>query len=385
MCRPWPLAAASLATVLAVAAPPPQHHEDAPRRGMQLSVLAADGVPRAASPREALARQEPLSPPARGKSGTTRGLWTSLQATDVAAGSRQPARLAESLASVTAAASMAAAVTTLPPREPCHELIGASSGPQIQDDEIMNSSNAGANFTGAHSRLDSNTSWCAAIGDDGPYLEFGFKKPARIMWLDLKGRGDADEWVTRFTMTYLTNGLLRNPYLEDTNYSAEARWMDYGVTHEAQKPRVLMGPNSRNGPWKLSIIPLIVERLRIHPVEWHGRPCLRVEVHGCYATKEEQEIQKDGFPAKVALQPAWVASLKENVIYILAVANACIFCCFYSNLRKKARKLKRNIDDEEENMKQAIATRRRFQKALSGSSSSNSLDSQRAGDQQPPS
>ena len=114
------------------------------------------------------------------------------------------------------------------------------------------------------SRLNALASWSAADDDANPYIQADLGAIMQIVAIATKGRGNLDQWVTSYTISYSTTD-------DDSAYT------DVSITFPAN--------SDQNSEMKHSIVPAVAARyVRLHPQTWYIRPSLRWEIYGCEHT-----------------------------------------------------------------------------------------------------
>ncbi|XP_078347947.1 lactadherin-like [Oculina patagonica] len=106
--------------------------------------------------------------------------------------------------------------------------------------------------------------WVAKMQDDNQWLQVDFGVATQITVIATQGRQDADQWVTKYTLRYSTDGSFFEQYQPD------------GLT------KIFQGNTDRYAVVSHNLIPPIRAcYIRIVPVEWHSRIALRAEFYGC--------------------------------------------------------------------------------------------------------
>eukprot|EP01132_Coremiostelium_polycephalum_P002327 gene2327-2873_t len=106
---------------------------------------------------------------------------------------------------------------------------------------------------------DGSEAWCASVLDTNQYILAGGDVPKTFVALALQGRGDADQWVTSFKVTYSLDNL---------------NWFEY------ENGKVFQGVKDRNTVVPLFFDPPIEARsVCLHPVTWHNHISLRWELY----------------------------------------------------------------------------------------------------------
>lgn len=152
-------------------------------------------------------------------------------------------------------------------------LVGPSTGKVIEDAAITASSvfsNRADHGFGEmwRSRLDNvGTCWCAGASDQNQYLEWDFGSPKWVSEVQSKGRASPPaQWVTRYRLAFTA----------DLNDSAA--WIY--VTNQDGQPTEFEGNSDKNTVVVNKLSGFVAQKLRLHPVAWHGAISMRVEVLG---------------------------------------------------------------------------------------------------------
>ncbi|CAN7939713.1 unnamed protein product, partial [Ixodes hexagonus] len=113
--------------------------------------------------------------------------------------------------------------------------------------------------------LPSKGAWCPASDADTEWIQVDLGADARITGLLTQGRGDGREWVSSFSVSYSMDAFHWKHCLDANGHR-----------------KAFLG-NSDSHSLKLSYLdpPLQTRFLRLHVLQWHGRPSLRFEPLGC--------------------------------------------------------------------------------------------------------
>lgn len=158
----------------------------------------------------------------------------------------------------------------------CNEMgpLGMITG-EIQDWQISASSTFPNEWDkGCHERFarlyqPNGKSWCAKYKAPSEWLQVDLGVAAKVSGVMTQGRGDGNEWVTSFMVTYSLDAF-HWQYVSDL----------YG------NQRVFEG-NSNSHMVKHSYLdePIIARFIRFQTVHWNQHPSMRVEVIGCQVCK----------------------------------------------------------------------------------------------------
>ena len=66
-------------------------------------------------------------------------------------------------------------------------------------------------------RLHSANYWSANTADENQWIEVAFYSKTKVTGVILQGRSDADEWVTRYKVTYSLDGSTWDSVVDDNN------------------------------------------------------------------------------------------------------------------------------------------------------------------------
>ncbi|XP_020621260.1 lactadherin-like isoform X1 [Orbicella faveolata] len=136
----------------------------------------------------------------------------------------------------------------------------------MSDSRLSSSSVLNSNFVAPYGRLRNRTSaWCARGGDTNPYFQVDLGYADEIKGVATQGQ-EADYWfVRKFTLSFSLDG---SAWLNYTENGLGTKVFD-GTTHP-----LLVKPSP--------IEPSVIARyVRINPVQWYQKPCLRMELYRC--------------------------------------------------------------------------------------------------------
>eukprot|EP01132_Coremiostelium_polycephalum_P003698 gene3698-4607_t len=113
------------------------------------------------------------------------------------------------------------------------------------------------NFTKPYPQSTQSEAWCASILDTNQYILLGGDVPKTFVCLATQGRGDTDQWVSSYRVSYTLDNLV---------------WYEY------ENGKVFPGNFDKNTPVTLFFDPPIVARsVSIRPNTWHNHISMRLE------------------------------------------------------------------------------------------------------------
>ncbi len=112
-----------------------------------------------------------------------------------------------------------------------------------------------------------NRSWCARHRAVGEWILVDLGVTALVTGLMTQGREEANEWVTLYTVSF----------------SNDASKWSYVTDSESSVKRKIFSGNFDSNSVRYNIFKVAIEArfIRIHVIEWHGWPSLRLEIVGC--------------------------------------------------------------------------------------------------------
>ncbi|KAL9978631.1 hypothetical protein ACROYT_G016168 [Oculina patagonica] len=142
---------------------------------------------------------------------------------------------------------------------------------QVPDGAFSASSSHDANHGPERSRLNLHSdnkgrkgAWSAKTNDGKQWLQIDFGELVHVTEVATQGRQDADQWVTKYTLSYSVDGMHLAEYKENS-----VTW-DFPAN------------NDRNTVVKHLLVTAFNARLiRFHPKTYHGHTSMRAEVYGC--------------------------------------------------------------------------------------------------------
>ena len=93
---------------------------------------------------------------------------------------------------------------------------------QVPDGAFSASSSASAKFNPIRSRLNIHSdskgygSWAAGANDGKQWLQIDFGELVQVTKVATQGRQDADQWVTKYTLSYSLDGIHWAEYKENS-------------------------------------------------------------------------------------------------------------------------------------------------------------------------
>ena len=141
--------------------------------------------------------------------------------------------------------------------------IGIQSCHSVTDTSLKSSSNWDTDHSETRSRLHYNQSpgslsWCAKVNDNTQWIQVSLPNVTTIAGIATQGRGDLDQWVTKYEVLYNDTG-------------SESEFIRY--------PKVLSGNYDRYTAIINPLKPFRASVIRIRPLEWHAHISLRWEVY----------------------------------------------------------------------------------------------------------
>ncbi|ELU09681.1 hypothetical protein CAPTEDRAFT_208335 [Capitella teleta] len=133
-----------------------------------------------------------------------------------------------------------------------------------ENSQLLASSEASYESSAIMSRITSSTGWCPNPGDTDTWLEVSFGYLQTIVVIQILGSGSRNEYVTKYQLSYRTEGLDWNWYGSNG---------DTATFNGNTKPFVAVTHNFEP--------PLLATSLRIHPDEYSGAKTVRWELYGC--------------------------------------------------------------------------------------------------------
>ena len=110
----------------------------------------------------------------------------------------------------------------------------------------------------------SNQAWVPSAMNKQQWIQAGSTQIGMFTQVIIQGRGDEDQWVETFKISYTTNGK---------------------TFHWAENGKIYEGSYDRNTKNEIDFKrPIKARTIRIHPVTWHGAIALRFDVVVNYET-----------------------------------------------------------------------------------------------------
>eukprot|EP00933_Yihiella_yeosuensis_P079751 TRINITY_DN93163_c0_g1_i1.p1 TRINITY_DN93163_c0_g1~~TRINITY_DN93163_c0_g1_i1.p1 ORF type:complete len:522 (+),score=82.57 TRINITY_DN93163_c0_g1_i1:79-1644(+) len=142
-------------------------------------------------------------------------------------------------------------------------LVGTIDKPIMPDEFIRSSSQLNEESAPWRARMDSygDWNWAPLVDDGDEWLEFDFENATFVTEIHIKGRFLADEWVTHFFVQYQG---------DSENWAMLEERFEGNTDRDSIKENIISPP-------------ILAKKLRLRPLNWHGRVALRVEILGCRA------------------------------------------------------------------------------------------------------
>ncbi|KAK3699372.1 hypothetical protein QZH41_006551 [Actinostola sp. cb2023] len=140
----------------------------------------------------------------------------------------------------------------------CDTALGMQNG-WIEDSDVTATSFFSLDFDPGRARLNSTSAWCPVRQDVSELLQIHLTRDANVSAIAVQGNPNRDQWITKYKLDYSLDGIT---------------WKSY--------PEVLSGNTDRNTIVRARLDALLlVQYLRIKPVEWKNAIALRLEIYGC--------------------------------------------------------------------------------------------------------
>ncbi|XP_031548818.1 uncharacterized protein LOC116286409 [Actinia tenebrosa] len=158
----------------------------------------------------------------------------------------------------------------------CMEDLGMEAS-FIKDVSITASSALNQQSLPSQARLNTNQgygAWCANHTDASPYLQIDLRWLHEVRAISTQGQHSlyGDSWVQQYTMSYL-----KEPSNETWEKYMESKVAKVFVAND----------DSVTVVQNVLTSPITVRLLRIHPISWSGKACLRLEVYGCEVSRND--------------------------------------------------------------------------------------------------
>ena len=130
------------------------------------------------------------------------------------------------------------------------------------DDRIRASSEFNSNHSVKGCKLNKimenshSSAWCASDSDKNPWIEVSFPENYLITGVSIQGRGDCDQYVTKFRVLYSSDGI---NYLNISEFEGNS--------------------NNTKVVKRQFSIPIYAKYIRIQILEYHNHPSLRFDLH----------------------------------------------------------------------------------------------------------
>ncbi|XP_066985996.1 uncharacterized protein [Macrobrachium rosenbergii] len=156
----------------------------------------------------------------------------------------------------------------------CSSPLGLSTG-EVLDWQISASSSypsswdPGCHIKYARLHQPNGRAWCAGSKQAGEWVLVDLGVPAKVTGLLTQGKGDEEEWVTSFELSYSLDAYhwhyARDIYNNKKVFQANIN--SHEIRHNYVEP------------------PLVGRFVRVHVIDWHAHPSLRLELLGCQECK----------------------------------------------------------------------------------------------------
>ncbi|XP_061433317.1 lactadherin-like [Lethenteron reissneri] len=143
-------------------------------------------------------------------------------------------------------------VKTTTTTTPCYYIMPI---PKIK---YSSSSDEQTSANSASSEVDSHESWTPNKHDSNPYLQFEFTPGNTVIGIQIKGKEEKNEWVTKFTISYSVDGIVWIPLNKI-----------FDGNSEEHKETIIFFDQS---------IPSDAAYVRVYPVEYHGHISLLAQL-----------------------------------------------------------------------------------------------------------
>nr|XP_042904159.1 uncharacterized protein LOC107439698 isoform X4 [Parasteatoda tepidariorum] len=197
----------------------------------------------------------------------------------------------------------------------CMEPMGLDKG-MIEDGLITSSSFKSDTTKPWNARLNSDTSWSAAVADDSQYLQIDFNDLRNISAVVTKGAADKPEWVSAFEIMYSDD---------------EKNWNS--IKNGNGQPITFIGNTDNDSP-VTNVFPHTVsaQLIQIIPKDWKEWISLRAEILGCYHPYETQtqtipsrdlvlEVTQSPYGASSTMESDKVRDELDELPYAFACSN----------------------------------------------------------------
>ncbi|XP_033113765.1 lactadherin-like [Anneissia japonica] len=154
--------------------------------------------------------------------------------------------------------------------ELCIDPLGVEDG-TIPDEQLSASSEYNSDLGAHRGRLNTkadsggNGAWCSKTNDEYQWIQVDLGKLHKVHGVITQVRNNRLHWVTSYDIFYSVGGNLFQPI----------RNSDYQVT------KFQGNSNQDTAVTNIFPDPVYAQFVRIHPIDWHDRICLRFEVLGC--------------------------------------------------------------------------------------------------------
>ncbi|XP_043217776.1 lactadherin-like [Amphibalanus amphitrite] len=155
----------------------------------------------------------------------------------------------------------------------CSEPLGLMTG-EVEDWQVAASSTLTSdpkcNTKYARLHGPNGKAWCAGYKREAEWLLIDLGVEATISSVMIQGRGDGKQWVTKFVLSY-----------SDDAYT-------WKFTNDIYGKKKIFSANTDSHSLRHLYLdePITARFVRIHVMEWHGHPSLRIELIGCQECRQ---------------------------------------------------------------------------------------------------
>ncbi|KAL7638819.1 UNVERIFIED_CONTAM: hypothetical protein RMT77_010353 [Armadillidium vulgare] len=152
--------------------------------------------------------------------------------------------------------------------------------------------------------LDGDFAWTPSVNNMYQYLDLDFKDYYSFTSIKTQGKGDSNEFVTKFNILYSDDGeSWRN--VQDSNGISQA--FEGNIDGNRKKENIFTTP-------------IIARYLRILPLRWGERISMRVEVYGCQYERETVSFNKNSLMT-LDYRRVPIASYEDNIRFRFKTVN----------------------------------------------------------------
>jgi len=150
----------------------------------------------------------------------------------------------------------------------CHNALGMQSG-RIKTSVVTTTSQWNNNYRVG--RLNTNHFWIARVNNRYQYIQVNFGRSTKVSAIATQGRANAHQWVTQYTLSFSTDGVVFTKYKRNDNSG-------YIKYFTGNKDRHTVKINHL-------VFPIRCRYLRLNPYNWRSHISMRMEVYGCSVDK----------------------------------------------------------------------------------------------------